>query len=227
LLAERLVSATAEPARHTRSIRVVIANGEPLFGDAAERVIHQCARFQLVGQAAEGHAALELLRALRPDVAVLGPSLPGLDGQRILGLVTIEEIPTRLLFLGDEFSAATAYDLLGDGAAGVLTKTVSPEQLRDAILTVAAGRAFLSSDVQTALRREIRLRNDDGRPILSEREREILVRIAEGETVPVMARALHLSVSTIKTHRGHLFQKLGVSDRAAAVAAAMRRGLIA
>jgi two-component system nitrate/nitrite response regulator NarL len=222
-----MVSALAEPARQTRStIRVVIANGEPLFGDAVERVIHQCARFELIGQAVEGYAALELVRALEPDVTVLGPSLSGIDGQRILRLVTADDVPTRLLFVGD-FSQATAYELLGGGAAGVLAKTASGEQLRDAIIDVAAGRAFFSSDVQTALRKEIRLRNGDDQPILTGREREILIRIAEGESVPVMARALHLSVSTIKTHRGHLFQKLGVSDRAAAVAVAMRRGLIA
>jgi two-component system, NarL family, nitrate/nitrite response regulator NarL len=222
-----MVSPSAEPARQTRStIRVVIANGEPLFGDAVERVIRQCARFQLVGHAVEGYAALELVRALEPDVTVLGPSLADIDSQRILRLVTTAEVPTRLLFVGD-FSQATAYELLGGGAAGVLAKTASGEQLRDAIVAVSAGRAFLSVDIQTALRREIRLRNGDDRPILSGREREILVRIADGESVPVMARALHLSVSTIKTHRGHLFQKLGVSDRAAAVAVAMRRGLIA
>jgi two-component system, NarL family, nitrate/nitrite response regulator NarL len=222
-----MVSATAEPARQTRSIRVVIANGEPLFGDAVERVIRQDARFQVIGQAAEGRAALELVRALRPDVAVLGPSLAGLDAKRILGLVTIEEIPTRLLFVGDEFGEATAYDLLSEGAAGVLTKTTSPDQLREAVLAAAAGREFLSGDTLAAVTREIRLRNSDDRPILTNREREILIRIADGESGPVMAQAMHLSVTTIKTHRCHLFEKLGVSDRAAAVAAAMRRGLLA
>jgi len=222
-----MVSATAEPARQTRSIRVVIANGEPLFGDAVERVIRQDARFQVIGQAAEGRAALELVRALRPDVAVLGPSLAGLDGKRILGLVTIEDIPTRLLFVGDEFGEATAYDLLSEGAAGVLTKTTSPDQLREAVLAAAAGREFLSGDTLAAVTREIRLRNSDDRPILTNREREILIRIADGESGPVMAQAMHLSVTTIKTHRCHLFEKLGVSDRAAAVAAAMRRGLLA
>jgi two-component system nitrate/nitrite response regulator NarL len=222
-----MVSAKAEPARQTRSIRVVIANGEPLFGDAVQRVIRQDARFRVVGQAAEGRAALELVRALRPDVAVLGPSLAGLDGQRILGLVTMEDIPTRLLFVGDEFGEATAYDLISEGAAGVLTKTTSPDQLREAVLAAAAGREFLSGDVLAAVTREIRLRSTDDRPILSNREREILVRIADGESVPVMAQAMHLAVSTIKTHRGHLYEKLGVRDRAAAVAVAMRRGLIA
>jgi two-component system, NarL family, nitrate/nitrite response regulator NarL len=216
----------AEPAGRSRAIRVVIANGEPLFGDAMGRVIRQCARFQLVGQAQEGRGALDLLRALRPEVAVLGPSLGGLDGHRILGMVVVEGMPTRLVFVGDDVDQAAAYDLLGEGAAGFLTKATSPEQLRDAILTVAAGGVFLAREIQGAVAQEIRMRVSDDRPLLSPREREVLRRIAAGESVPVIARTMHLSVSTVKTHAHHLYDKLGVSDRAAAVAVAMRRGLL-
>jgi two-component system nitrate/nitrite response regulator NarL len=205
---------------------VVIANGEPLFGDAMGRVIHQCSRFQHVGQAVAGREAVGLLRALRPDVAVLGPSLRDFDGQRILGLVVLEGMPTRLLFVGDDVDQTTAYDLLGEGAAGFLTKATSPEQLREAIITVAAGGVFLAREIQGAVALEIRMRVSDDRPVLSPREREVLRRIADGESVPTIAAALHLSLSTVKTHAHHLYEKLEVSDRAAAVAVAMRRGLL-
>jgi DNA-binding NarL/FixJ family response regulator len=97
-----MMSAVAEPVGQPLPIRVVIANGEPFSGDAMGRVMRQCSSFQLVGQPADGHAALELMRARRPDVAVLGPSLGRLDGQRILGLVVIEDVPTRLVFVGDD-----------------------------------------------------------------------------------------------------------------------------
>jgi two-component system nitrate/nitrite response regulator NarL len=218
-------NATVEPVA-TRAIRVLIANGEPLFGDAIERVVRQCARFQFVAHAADARGALEHLRSLRPDVAVLGPSLPGLDGRRILGLMKIEDIPTRVLFVDADFDDETTYNLLGDGAAGVLSKATNPEQLREAILAAAAGQEFLSGDILAAVAREIRLRNHDDRPRLSAREREILKRIAQGETPTTMARAMHLGLSTVKTHCRNLFDKLGVSDRAAAVAEAFRRGLI-
>jgi two-component system nitrate/nitrite response regulator NarL len=218
-------SATAEPVR-ALAVRVLIANGEPLFGDAVERVVRQCARFQFVGHARDAVAALEQLRAARPDVAVLGPSLPGLDGRRLLGLVRMEELATRVVFFGDEVDDGLTYDLLGEGAAAVLTKTTSPEQLRDAILAAAAGREFLSGETLAAVTREIRLRNDDARPRLSDREHEILKRIAKGQNAADIARALHLGLSTVKTHRTHLYEKLGVSDRAEAVAVAFRRGLI-
>ena len=218
-------SATAEPVR-ALAVRVLVANGEPLFGDAVERVVRQCARFQLVAHARDAQAALEQLRTVRPDVAVLGPSLPGLDGRRLLGLVRLEELATRLVFFGDDFDDGMAYDLLGEGAAAVLTKTTSPQQLRDAILAAAAGGEFLSGETLAAVTREIRLRNHDERPRLSDREHEILKRIAKGQNAADIARALHLGLSTVKTHRSHLYEKLGVSDRAEAVAVAFRRGLI-
>jgi two-component system nitrate/nitrite response regulator NarL len=204
----------------------VIANGQPLIGDAIERVVRQCAGLQLVGQAADGRAALELLRERRPDVAVLGPSLHGMDRHRILQLVASEGLATRLLFVTDELGQAGAYDLVEGGAAGLLTNATSPEQLRDAILAVAAGREVLCSETVAALASEIRLRKSDDRPVLSPREHEILTRFSDGEMVPTIARSIHLSPSTVKTHVAHLYEKLGVSDRAAAVAEAMRRRLI-
>jgi two-component system nitrate/nitrite response regulator NarL len=115
---------------------------------------------------------------------------------------------------------------LGEGAAGFLTKATSPEQLREAIITVAAGGVFLAREIQGAVALEIRMRVSDDRPVLSPREREVLRRIADGESVPTIAAALHLSLSTVKTHAHHLYEKLEVSDRAAAVAVAMRRGLL-
>jgi two-component system, NarL family, nitrate/nitrite response regulator NarL len=218
--------ARPEPPRRSRAIRVAIASGEPLFGDAMGRVIRQCARLQLVGQVGEGRAALELLRTVEPDVAVLGPGLGDLDADRILGLASTEDLRTRLVFVGDRVGQAALYDLLGKGAAGFLTTSTGPDELCDAVLTAAAGDVFLARDVHLALAREIRLRVSDDRPVLSTRELEVLQRIAAGERVPAMGRAMHLSASTVKTHVHHLYDKLEVSDRAAAVAVAMRRGLL-
>jgi two-component system nitrate/nitrite response regulator NarL len=217
---------TADRAR-ARTIRVVIAIGQPLVGDAVARVVRQCSTFQLVGQADDGGAALDLLRELEPDVAVLGPSLGVLDRHRLQRLVGVEGLATRVLYLSDDVDQASTYELIEEGAAGFLTNSTSPEQLREAICAVAAGRDFLCSEIVAAVTSEIRLRRADDRPILSPREREILDRIAAGESVPTIARAIHLSVSTVKTHVHHLYEKLDVSDRAAAVAVAMRRGLIA
>src|SRR4051812_7166705 len=128
-----MLRAMAEPTRGSSAIRVVVANGQPLFGEAIERVVRQCSRFQLVGQAGDGREALELLRDLEPDVAVLGPSLGGLDGHRIQQLAGTEGLTTRLLYVSDDVDQAGTYALIEEGAAGLLTKSASPEQLREAI----------------------------------------------------------------------------------------------
>jgi two-component system nitrate/nitrite response regulator NarL len=221
-----MLTTRSEDPRRTRAVRVVIASGEPLFGEAMGRAIRQCARLQLAGEATEGRGALGLVRALAPEVAVLGPALGDLDGDRILDLVALEKLPTRLVFVGDRLDQAAAYERLGKGAACLLTTVTGPEALCDAILTAAAGDVFLAREVHPVLASEIRLRTSDDRPVLSVREREVLHRLAAGERGPAMARALHLSESTVKTHLHHLYDKLEVSDRAAAVAVAMRRGLL-
>jgi two-component system, NarL family, nitrate/nitrite response regulator NarL len=221
-----MLRSSSEQTSEARTIRVLMAVGSPLIADAIERVIHQCPRFQLVGQAADGRQALELVRELGPDVAVLGPALGGLDRHRVQRLVRAEGLATRLLYMSDELGKAGAYDLIEDGAAGVLGESTSREELRDAILAVAAGQDVLSTTMVAALTSEIRLRRADDRPVLSPREREILNRFADGETIPTIARAIQVSPSTVKTHVAHLYEKLGVSDRAAAVAEGLRRGLI-
>lgn len=221
-----MVSTRSEDPCRTRAVRVVIASGEPLLGEAMGRAVRQCARLQLAGEVTEGRAALDLIRALAPEVAVLGPALGALDGDRILDLVALEKVPTRLVFVGHRLDQALAYDRLGKGAACLLTTVARAEELCDAILSAAAGDVFLAREVHPVLASEIRLRASDDRPVLSAREHGVLRRLAAGERVPEMASAMHLSASTVKTHLHHLYDKLEVSDRAAAVAVAMRRGLL-
>ena len=209
-----------------RSVSVVVADPQPLFRDALCRVVRQCPQLQLVGESADGRLALELLRRHRPDVAVVAPDLPSLDGRRLLRLVASDGLATRVVLIGLPPSHPLAYDLVELGAAGCLTRVASGDQLRDAIIAVAAGDAYLAGNLQLAVFTEIRMRARDERVVLSEREREVLRRVAAGESAPAIGRAMHLSVATIKTHLGHLYGKLEVSERAAAVAVAMRRGLL-
>jgi two-component system nitrate/nitrite response regulator NarL len=208
------------------TIRVLTGDAQPLFRDAVARTIRQRAVFELVGEVADGRAALDAIVALRPDVAVLDLPLPSLDGDRVLRAVTRDGLPTRILFLCAGPSAARAYRALEDGAAGVLTKQASAEQLCDAIRAAARGETVLSTEVVTGVAGEIRLRAGVGRVQLTGRERAILRLIADGRSLPAIARELHLALATVKTHVAHVYEKLGVSERAAAVAEAMRRGLL-
>ena len=118
------------------------------------------------------------------------------------------------------------YRAISLGAAAYLPKESSRDDICDAVAAVARGETRLSPEVQAELVRQIQMREVQNRPALSPREREVLTLIAEGLSVPDVAAALHLSPSTIKTHLQILYEKLGVSDRAASVATAMRRGLL-
>jgi two-component system nitrate/nitrite response regulator NarL len=209
-----------------RRIRVLAGADQPLFRDAVARTVRQRAQFELVGEVGDGRAALDAIDRLRPDVAVLSLPLSGLDGERVLRAVVRDELPTRVVLLADAHASEVTYRALESGAAGCLTKGVTAEQLCEAISTAADGGIVLGGELHLGLAREIRLRCRDGTAVLTGREREILRLMADGRANGQIAATLHISVPTVKTHIRHLYEKLGTSDRAAAVAEAMRRGLV-
>jgi two-component system nitrate/nitrite response regulator NarL len=222
-----MASLPSSPHYHAPLPRVAVIEGQPLFRDALCRVIRQQPQLQLAGEGGDAREALALLRDVRPDVALVDPALPSLSGARLLTLTSSEGLPTRILYVAARLSRSTAYELLVLGAGGCVLSDTTADELGCAIAEVAAGRTFLCPAVQDALVGEIRVREREPGPLLSPREHEVLRRVAGGESTPAIAAAMHLSMSTVKTHLRHAYDKLEVSDRAAAVAAAMRRGLIA
>lgn len=209
-----------------RRISVLVGDDQPLFLDALARAIRQSVKFELVSEVADGPAALREIEDRLPDVAVVGLALPWIDGERVLNAVVRDELPTRVLLLAGAGDEIVAYRALERGAAGCVARRAGPDEVRAAVAKAAAGGTFVSDELQDGLVREIRLRSRDGRPVLTERERQILRLKADGAGNVAIARTLHVSVPTVKTHVKHLYEKLGTSDRAAAVAVAMRRGLL-
>ena len=179
-----------------------------------------------MGEAADGREALAAIGAERPDVAVIGGPLDGLSGEQLLNAVARDGLRTRVVMIGARPQPRQVYAALAGGAAGYLTKDTDACALCDAIAAVARGGTVLSPELQAGVAAEIRLRAPLTRPVMSARERETLTLIAEGLSAPEIGRVLHLSTATIKTHLQHIYEKLGVSERAAAVAEAMRRGLL-
>ena len=204
----------------------MVADAQPLFRDALARAISQHAALRLIAAVADGSEALSVIRRQQPDVAVLDHDLPGLGGRRVLDAIKLAGLPTRVVMLSGAIGADATFGALGAGAAGYLSKAVDRDELCRAVQAAAIGESLFDAPVQTVVAREIRMRHRDERPLLSAREHEVLTLIARGRTGPEICRALHLSGSTVKSHTAHLFEKLGVSDRASAVAAAMRRGLL-
>jgi two-component system nitrate/nitrite response regulator NarL len=179
-----------------------------------------------VGETGDGRAALAAIGAEEPDVAVIGGTLAGLTGEQLLRAVARDGIRTRVVLITARPGPDDVYGALVGGAAAYLTKEADARELCDAITAVARGRTVLAPELQAGLAAEIRLRAPRDRPLMSARERETLKLIADGLSAPAIGRQLHLSTATVKTHLQHIYEKLGVSERAAAVAEAMRRGLL-
>jgi two-component system nitrate/nitrite response regulator NarL len=207
-------------------VRVLAADEQPLYRDALARAIGGRPELELVGEAGDGRQALDAISASAPDVALIGSTLDGLSGEQVLNAVGRERLCTRVVMMAARPEPSEVYAALAGGAAGYLTKDADARELCDAITAVARGRTVLSAELQAGVADEIRLRTPRQRPLMSERERQTLTLIAEGLSAPDIARALHLSTATVKTHLQHIYEKLGVSERAAAVAEAMRKGLL-
>jgi two-component system nitrate/nitrite response regulator NarL len=135
------------------------------------------------------------------------------------------DVAPRLLLLADRIDAPSVYAAVAAGASGYLSKESTGDVLCRGIVAVARGDTVLDPAAQAAMAEEVRVRTRDDRPLLSPREQQILHGIAKGQSAPEIARDLHLSTATVKTHMIHLYGKLGVTERAAAVAVAMRQGL--
>lgn len=205
-------------------IDVVIADPHPLFRDALARVMHQDPELRVAAEAADGRAALAAIRAYEPAVAVLARELGDLDGDRLLVAVLRARPSTRVLMLDADPGPGT-WELLGNGAAGILSRRVSGEVIRRSVHSVARGGTALCDEVQAAIATEVRARRPES-SLLSPREQQVLELVAEGLSTPAIAQRLQLGATTVKTHLGHLYDKLGARDRARLVREAMRRNLL-
>jgi two-component system, NarL family, nitrate/nitrite response regulator NarL len=207
-------------------LRVLIADDHPLFLFAIAHSVNSREELELVGQATTGREAIAAALETRPDLAVLDVEMPDLDGLEVLRAFGREGLATRVLFVSGNLDADVAYDLIEAGAAGVLDKGAMPDQIGDALVRISQGETVLAPTVQSALMRAVRDRREKPQTVLSPREGEVLRFLAAGLSAPQIARELHLSPSTVKTHLQRLYERLEVGDRAAAVAEGMRRGLI-
>jgi two-component system, NarL family, nitrate/nitrite response regulator NarL len=209
-----------------RPVRVIAIDPYPLYCDGVARVVRQDPAMQLVAEADHAATATAAVLELRPDVVVLDPTTPRLDARRLLALIERHALPTRVIVFAAPERAGDAYRALALGAAGCLSKRASKEQLADAIHRVKRGETVIAPELHGDVAADIRIREAGERPVLSPRERQVLELAADGLTMPEMGSRLDVSTATVKTHMLHLYEKLGVSERAAAVAQAMRRGIL-
>ena len=207
-------------------IRVLVADNHPLYRQAIVTMIEEHPELELVGEAQDGKEALEKVHELRPDVALLDERMPHFEGSEVARELKQVGSDTRVLLLSAYHDSAVVYGALGAGAAGYLSKDASGDAIFDGIVAVCRGESVLAPEIQGGVVNEIHRRSEEASAVLTPREREVMALTAEGYSAPEIGRRLHLSPTTIKTHLQSLYAKLGVSDRAAAVAEAMRRGLL-
>lgn len=209
-----------------KRVTVVVADDHPLYREGVVRALLASGQIEIVAEAEDGRSALAEIQLHLPDVALLDYKLPELDGIAVTHAIVREQLPTRVLLVSAFTDSGVVYKALETGAAGFISKEARREQIADAVLACARGENVVPPDVAAGLVSEIRLRKQHDAPALTPREQEILHLIAAGKSLPQIAKELYLGLTTVKTHVQHLYEKLGVSDRAAAVASAMRRGLI-
>jgi two-component system nitrate/nitrite response regulator NarL len=207
-----------------RRVRVLVADDHPVYLDGLTAAIGRADDLELVATCQDGVDALETIRSLAPDVAVLDLKMPRLDALDVLAALDGEAVRTRVLVLTAFPDGEAVHRALSTGAGGYLVKDEPRQRICEAIRAVASGRAVISEPAQTAMAGELRNRHDG--PGLTRREREILLLLADGLSAREIAARLVLGTATVKTHLHHLYEKLGVTDRAAAVAVAMRRGML-
>jgi two-component system, NarL family, nitrate/nitrite response regulator NarL len=210
-----------------RRVTVLVADDHPLFRDGIARAVRGRPELELVAEVGDGRSALERIRELEPEVAVVDLRLPGLDVVTIAGAIARDRLPTRVLVLSAFTEPQLMYGVMSAGAAGYFSKDAERDEILDAIFAVARGESRVEPRLQGALFGELRVQaGGEGRPVLAPRELEVLRLIGEGLSARQIGERLYIATSTVKSHQARLYEKLGVSDRAAAVAEGMRLGLL-
>lgn len=207
-------------------VRVVVGDDHPVYRDGLVRALDTSGRTEVVAAVGDGRAALDAIREHTPDVALLDYKMPGLDGIAVAHAVVRDRLTTRVLLVSANTEGSVVYRAIQDGAAGFLSKEADRDDIVAAVVACARGEDVLPPDLVSSFTAQVRQHAQGHAPLLSERERQILQLIADGKSVPDMAAELFLAQTTIKTHIRRLYEKLGVSDRGAAVAQAMRNHLL-
>jgi DNA-binding NarL/FixJ family response regulator len=210
-------------------IRVALADDQALVRAGFRMIVEAQPDMQIAGEAKDGQEAIDLVRREKPDVVLMDIRMPRMDG-----LAATREVAstTRVVILTTYELDEYVFDALAAGASGFLLKAAPPEDLIRAIREVASGDALLAPSVTRRLIEEFAKRPEPSNrkprelETLTEREVEVLREVARGLTNGEIAKKLHVSETTVKTHVAHLLDKLDLRDRVQAVILAYEAGLV-
>lgn len=207
-------------------IRILIADDHTIFRQGLAQMLGSVDEFGLLSEAADGREALRLIAEIKPDVAILDVSMPGLSGLEVTKEAIRQQLPTRIILLTMHGEPEAVSRALRAGARGYVLKDNAFEDLVYAIKAVAAGGTFVSPSVAASLLKPIEEAQPSRDVPLTRREREILKLIASGLTNRQIAEKLFISVKTVETHRARILQALDLHKTADLVRYAIEKGLL-
>jgi DNA-binding NarL/FixJ family response regulator len=207
-------------------VRLLIADDHPVVRDGLSGMFAADSGFEVLGEAGDGAEAVRLARALRPDVILMDLRMPEMDGVTAIAELARHGVTARVLVLTTYDTDSHVLPAIEAGATGYLLKDAPRTELLRAVRAAARGEAVLSPSVASRLMGRVRAPAAGSDGPLSQRELEVLELVAAGTTNREAAARLFISEATVKTHLLHIYAKLGVGDRAAAVAEAFNRGLL-
>ncbi|HSG23991.1 MAG TPA: response regulator transcription factor [Azonexus sp.] len=209
------------------TISVLIADDHAVVRDGLRLLLESQSDIRVVGEVADGRAAVDAALRLKPDVVIMDLAMPLLNGADATTQILEKQDFVRIVMLSMHSTVEHVYRALQAGALGYLRKESAGSEVVDAVRAVHAGRRYLSQKITDSVVDDyIRKRTDDS-PLesLSQREREILQLLVEGKPGIEIARLLHVSPKTVDTYRSRMMQKLGISDLPGLVKFALQHGL--
>ncbi|GAA3891462.1 response regulator [Streptomyces sp. NPDC003631] len=205
------------------TVSLLIVDDHPVVRDGLRGMFENAPGFRVLGEASGGVEAVALAAGLDPDVILMDLRMPGGGGVEAIATLTRSGARAKILVLTTYDTDSDTLPAIEAGATGYLLKDAPRDELFTAVRAAAEGRTVLSPAVASRLVSAVR---SPGNEPLSVREREVLALVAKGTSNREIARVLFISEATVKTHLTHLYAKLGVKDRAAAVAVAYDRGIL-
>jgi two-component system response regulator NreC len=210
-------------------IRVLLAEDHTVVRQGLRRILETEARVEIVAEVGDGRAAVDAAQRLRPDVAIVDISLPGLNGVEVTRQFAKVAPQAKVLILSMHAEDGYIRQSLKAGAKGYLLKDADDQDLLKAVAALSGGGSYFSPSVSRILLdgylQEVPEPSDELR-LLSDREREVLQLIAEGKSNKEVAQTLNVAVSTAESHRKHIMEKLNLHNTAAVVRFAVRKGIV-
>jgi len=213
-----------------KPLRILLADDHPIVRAGIRAELEKLPDVTVVGEASDGREAIELIKEHRPNVVFMDISMRGLNGLEATGRITKEFPQVRVIILSVHQSEEYFWQALKSGAAGYLLKKAATAELATALRQVVGGEIYLTREISKRLVKKLPLQHiaHQKSPLekLSERQREILQLIAEGQTTKAIALILKVSPKTVEYHRAKLMENLNIFDIPGLVRFALQSGLI-